>query len=123
MKKLKEKFDSIDENGDGMLCDTELATVLLDIGYYRTQAIEKAKEIIDECDEDGDGLIDFEEFALVQASVQLSEDDMLIHTCFKGVCPPLAFCLLYCLRESVLGCENLWAVVEVCGACFACIFG
>ena len=82
--KLKEMFNTVDKDGDGELTEIELSQVLItNMGYYKNEALKKAKEIINAVDKDGDGCISFEEFKHVHASIQLSSDDMLIHTCFK----------------------------------------
>ena len=82
--RLKHMFCSVDKDGDGERTVTELAQVLVDgMGYYREKALEQAQVIMDKCDTNDDGKLNFEEFSHVHASMQLSSDDKLIHTCFS----------------------------------------
>merc|ERR1712204_99304 len=43
----------------------------------------QATIIMDKCDTNDDGKLNFEEFSHVHASMQLSSDEKLIHTCFS----------------------------------------
>jgi len=84
MDKLKKMFESVDKDGDGELTVDELAQILVNgMGYYKKKALQQAEVIMKKCDTDGDGKLSFEEFSHVHASMQLSSDDMLIHTCFS----------------------------------------
>lgn len=84
IEKLKKMFEAVDVDGDGELTVKELSQVLVDgMGYYPKKAMEQAQVIMDKCDNNGDGMLSFEEFSHVHASMQLSSDEMLIHTCFS----------------------------------------
>jgi len=84
MDKLRKMFESVDADGDGELTVEELSTILVNgMGYYPQKALEQAQVIMTKCDSNGDGKLSFDEFSHVHASMQLSSDDMLIHTCFS----------------------------------------
>ena len=84
IEKLKKMFNSVDKNNDGELDVNELSQILVNgMGYYKKKALQQAKIIMNKCDSNGDGKLSFKEFSHVHASMQLSSDDMLIHTCFS----------------------------------------
>lgn len=83
IEKLEKMFRSVDNDGDGEVTVDELAKVLEAMGYYSQDAKQQAAHIMQQCDDNGDGKLSFKEFTHVHASMQLSSDDMLIHTCFS----------------------------------------
>lgn len=84
IEKLRNMFESVDTDGDGELTVEELSQVLVNgMGYYKKKAMQQAAIIMEKCDTNGDGKLSFEEFSHVHASMQLSSDEMLIHTCFS----------------------------------------
>eukprot|EP01083_Nonionella_stella_P034001 93050_1 len=84
MDKLREMFESVDTDGDGELTVAELSQVLMHgMKYYKPQALKQARVIMEKCDTNGDGKLSFQEFSHVHAAMQLSSDEMLIHTCFS----------------------------------------
>lgn len=60
IKKLKECFDSLDEDGGGSIGIDELEDPLIGLGFAETK--EEVKTIVDSVDEDKTGEIEFEEF-------------------------------------------------------------
>lgn len=84
IEKLRNMFEAVDTDGDGELTVEELSQVLVNgMGYYKKKAMQQAQVIMEKCDTNGDGKLSFEEFSHVHASMQLSSDEMLIHTCFS----------------------------------------
>ncbi|ETO29398.1 calmodulin-like protein [Reticulomyxa filosa] len=76
-------FNAVDKDGDGNITEAELGEVLQCMGYYAKEATYQAHQIMKNVDTDGDGQLSFEEFSHVHASIQLSSDEVLIHTCFQ----------------------------------------
>ena len=62
IKKLKECFCSLDEDGEGTISIEELETPLIGLGFADTR--EEVEEMVSEVDEDGSGEIEFDEFLL-----------------------------------------------------------
>jgi Ca2+-binding EF-hand superfamily protein len=63
LKKLKECFDSLDDDLSGSIGIDELENPLIGLGFADTR--EEIQEMIDEVDEDGSGMIEFDEFLLI----------------------------------------------------------
>jgi len=77
IKKLKDEFDKIDENKDGMISKEELIHCM-DLLYPHEEAIKKANEIFEEIDFNNDGSINFSEFITVNLKKEkLLNEDML----------------------------------------------
>ena len=77
IKKLKDEFDKIDENKDGMISKDELIHCM-DLLYPHEEAIKKANEIFEEIDFNNDGSINFSEFITVNLKKEkLLNEDML----------------------------------------------
>ena len=60
LKKLKECFNSLDEDGGGSIGIDELEEPLIGLGFAETR--EEVLKMINEVDEDGSGNIEFTEF-------------------------------------------------------------
>jgi Ca2+-binding EF-hand superfamily protein len=71
VKEFKELFDSLDQDGGGVIDVDELAELFASLGVKVSK--DKVKEMFAEVDEDGSGEIDFEEF-LVLVAKQVAED-------------------------------------------------
>ena len=63
IKKLKECFCSLDEDGEGTISIEELETPLIGLGFADSRA--EVEEMVNEVDEDGSGEIEFDEFLLI----------------------------------------------------------
>ena len=59
-------FQSLDENGDGLLQPNELVAFLKTLGYQPANADAEADKILAQWDSDGDGTISFDEFVASQ---------------------------------------------------------
>lgn len=66
-QKLKEAFDSVDEDGDGVISADDLKTVLENAGFKPTD--DQCEAIIAAADQDGSGNLAFEEFAMAVLKV------------------------------------------------------
>ena len=60
MRKLKECFNNLDEQGTGSVGISELERPLIGLGFAESR--EEVQEMIDEVDEDGSGQVEFDEF-------------------------------------------------------------
>ena len=64
IKKLKEEFDKIDDNKDGMISREELIKCMETL-HPHEEAVKKANEIFEEIDFNNDGSINFSELLTV----------------------------------------------------------
>jgi len=80
---LRAHFNSIDTNKDGMLSPSEIAVLLIDLGYSVHSAFEEAEKITLSADENHSGEIDFEEFSQKWQRMLLSTNDAYIHAVFN----------------------------------------
>jgi len=60
IRKLRECFDSLDDDGSGSIGIEELEDPLIGLGFAESR--EEVKELVDSVDEDGSGMIEFPEF-------------------------------------------------------------
>ena len=80
---LREMFDKMDENGDGVLGFDEIANVLYKTDYVKkNDAINRAKQIIKMVDKNEDGTLDYNEFKMGYY-LSLSTDDKMLNKMFR----------------------------------------
>lgn len=82
LAELKQAFFLFDKNGDGTISESELASVLENLGQKPTE--EEIKDMMREVDADGNGEIDFDEFVTMMSQKMQSQDkDEEIKEAFK----------------------------------------
>ena len=69
--KLRECFNSLDDDGGGSIGLEELEDPLIGLGFAETR--EEVKELIDAVDDDGSGAIEFGEFLTIIKNSDASE--------------------------------------------------
>ena len=79
LNKLKECFNSLDDDGSGCIGIDELEEPLIGLGFAQTR--EEVTRMIDQVDEDGSGEIEFAEF--------LKIINMASHSALGTVCGPI----------------------------------
>lgn len=78
VKKLKDEFDKIDDNKDGVISLDELVKCLESL-YPHEEAVKRAQGIFDEIDFNHDGTINFSEFLTVNMKKEkLTNEDVLV---------------------------------------------
>ena len=82
IKKLKDSFDKIDVNKDGVVSQEELVKCLESVHSHEI-AVMKAKEIFDEIDFNNDGTINFSEFLTVNLKKEKICNEDLLKKAFK----------------------------------------
>ena len=82
IKKLKEEFDKIDDNKDGMISREELVKCMETL-YLHEEAVRKANEIFEEIDFNNDGSINFSEFLTVNMKKEKICNEDLLKKAFK----------------------------------------
>ena len=82
IKKLKDSFDKIDVNKDGVVSQDELIQCLESV-YSHEIAVMKAKEIFEEIDFNNDGTINFSEFLTVNLKKEKICNEDLLRKAFK----------------------------------------
>jgi len=80
--KIREHFKRLDKNGDGSLDASELAVLLMDQGFTKSQAEQEARGMISAADDNSDGEIGFNEFAQIWQRKLLSVNQSYIHAVF-----------------------------------------
>lgn len=84
IKKLRECFDSLDDDLSGSIGIDELENPLIGLGFADSR--EEIQEMIDSVDEDGSGMIEFDEFLLIiKNSDKANEKTAKINKFFKDV--------------------------------------
>jgi Ca2+-binding EF-hand superfamily protein len=83
IKKLKECFCSLDEDGEGTISLEELETPLIGLGFADTR--EEVEEMVNEVDEDGSGEIEFDEFLLIIKNSNTKNKRSKINQFFKDM--------------------------------------
>ena len=81
-KKLKEEFDKIDDNKDGMISREELVKCMETL-YPHEEAVKRANEIFEEIDFNNDGSINFSEFLTVNMKKERICNEDLLKKAFK----------------------------------------
>lgn len=82
IKKLKDEFDKIDVNKDGMISREELIQCMESL-YPHDEAVIKANKIFEEIDFNGDGTINFSEFLTVNMNKEKITNEDLLQKAFK----------------------------------------
>jgi calcium-dependent protein kinase len=82
IKKLKDSFDKIDVNKDGVVSKDELIQCLESVHSHEI-AVMKAKEIFEEIDFNNDGTINFSEFLTVNLKKEKICNEDLLRKAFK----------------------------------------
>ena len=82
VKKLKEEFDKIDDNKDGMISREELVKCMETL-YPHEEAVKRANEIFEEIDFNNDGSINFSEFLTVNMKKERICNEDLLKKAFK----------------------------------------
>lgn len=82
IQKLKEEFDKIDENKDGVISREELIQCMQKI-YPYDEAVIRANEIFDEIDFNNDGSINFSEFITVNMKKEKLCSEEMLKKAFK----------------------------------------
>lgn len=82
IKKLKDEFDKIDDNKDGMISRAELVRCMESL-YPHEEAVRKANEIFEEIDFNNDGSINFSEFLTVNMKKEKICNEDLLRKAFK----------------------------------------
>ena len=83
IRKLKECFNSLDDDGEGTISIDELETPLIGLGFADTR--EDIEEMVNEVDEDGSGEIEFDEFLLIIKNSNASGKRGKINKFFKDM--------------------------------------
>jgi centrin-2 len=83
IKKLKECFQSLDENMSGDIGVEELEPPLIGLGFVDTR--EDVQELLDAVDLDGSGQIEFDEFLIIIKSADGDERTSKINKFFKDL--------------------------------------
>jgi Ca2+-binding EF-hand superfamily protein len=83
IRKLKQCFDSLDDDGEGSIGVEELEGPLIGLGFAESR--EEVKEIVDEVDDDKSGEIEFDEFLAIIHNSDANEKSEKIFEFFKGV--------------------------------------
>ena len=83
IKKLKECFSSLDDDGSGAISVEELETPLIGLGFADSR--EEVENLINLVDVDGSGLIEFDEFLLVIKTTDQNEKTAKINKFFKDL--------------------------------------
>jgi Ca2+-binding EF-hand superfamily protein len=83
LKKLKECFLSLDDDGSGSIGVDELETPLIGLGFADTR--EEIAEMVKDVDEDGSGMIEFDEFLLIIKNSDANEKTAKINKFFKDM--------------------------------------
>ena len=83
LKKLKECFLSLDDDGSGSIGVDELETPLIGLGFADSR--EEIEEMVREVDEDGSGMIEFDEFLLIIKNSDANEKTAKINKFFKDM--------------------------------------
>ena len=82
IKKLKEEFDKIDDNKDGMISREELIKCMETLHPHK-EAVKKANEIFEEIDFNNDGSINFSEFLTVNMKKEKICNEDILQKAFK----------------------------------------
>lgn len=85
LKKLKECFRNLDDDGSGSIGIDELEIPLIGLGFADSR--EEVEEIVREVDEDGSGQIEFDEFLLIikNSNSDSNNKTAKIHKFFKDM--------------------------------------
>ena len=83
LKKLKECFNNLDDDGSGSIGIDELEIPLIGLGFADSR--EEVEDIVNEVDEDGSGMIEFDEFLLIIRNSDSNPKTAKIHTFFKDM--------------------------------------
>lgn len=83
IKKLKECFNSLDDDGEGTISIEELENPLIGLGFADTR--EEVEAMVDEVDEDGSGEIEFDEFLLIIKNSNTKDKKSKINKFFKDM--------------------------------------
>lgn len=84
IQKMKECFNTLDEDGSGAIGIDELEGPLIGLGFVDTR--EEIEEMIDKIDDDGSGEIEFNEFlVLLKHTEKGAGDTSLIKQFFKDL--------------------------------------
>ena len=83
LKKLKECFNNLDDDGSGSIGIDELEIPLIGLGFADSR--QEVEEIVNEVDEDGSGMIEFDEFLLIIKNSDSNVKTAKIHTFFKDM--------------------------------------
>jgi len=81
--KIQEHFNRLDKNNDGSLDIDELTTLLVGLGFSRSEAEQDAKNIMEDADTDRSGSIEFKEFAQIWQRKLLTVNENYIDAVFK----------------------------------------
>ena len=82
VQKLKEEFDKIDNNKDGVISREELVKCMESL-YPHEEAVKKANEIFEEIDFNNDGTINFSEFLTVNMKKEKYYNEDMLGKAFK----------------------------------------
>ena len=82
IKNLKEEFDKIDDNKDGMISREELIKCMETL-HPHEEAVKKANEIFEEIDFNNDGSINFSEFLTVNMKKEKICNEDILQKAFK----------------------------------------
>ena len=83
IKKLRECFLSLDDDGEGTISLEELEMPLIGLGIADTR--EEVQEMVKEVDEDGSGEIEFDEFLLIIKNSNTKNSESKINKFFKDM--------------------------------------
>mmetsp|Transcript_8515 Transcript_8515/g.14347 ORF Transcript_8515/g.14347 Transcript_8515/m.14347 type:complete len:243 (-) Transcript_8515:53-781(-) len=83
IRKLKECFSALDDDGSGSIGIDELEDPLIGLGFADSR--EEVLEMIEDVDEDGSGMIEFEEFLLIIKNSDANEKTAKINQFFKDM--------------------------------------
>ena len=83
IQKLRECFESLDEDGEGTISLEELEMPLIGLGIANSR--EEVQEMVKEVDEDGSGEIEFDEFLLIIKKSNTSNSASKINQFFKDM--------------------------------------
>ena len=82
-QEVKPFFNSLDENGDGVLQESEIVMMLRDQGMGEAKAKRAARSMMIDFDVDGNGVLSLDEFAAISPMKQLSVDSNLVEKTFS----------------------------------------